>query len=106
MKDRELLPDSFYEERRITPKWRQGVLPNAGIWLADGGYHVAVHGTPAQAQLLERGALLVAGVVFDGSHAERPVRGDAAFDLYTAAELAKSRGRRAFEMLGWAPIGN
>jgi len=107
MRDKELLPDSFYEERRITPKWRQGVLPNAGIWLAaDGGYHVAVYGSAAQAELVERGALLVAGVVFDGSHAERPVRGDAAFDLYPAAELARARGRRAFEMLGWAPIGN
>jgi len=106
MKDRELLPDSFYEERRTTPKWRQGVLPNAGIWLVDGRYHVAVHGSAAQAELVERGALLVAGVVFDGSHSERPVRGDAAFDLYPAAELAKPRSRRALEALGWAPIGN
>jgi hypothetical protein len=105
MRDRELLPDSFYEERRITPKWRQGVLPDAGIWLAEGAYHVAVYGSPAQAALLERGALLVAGVVFDGSHAERPVR-DATLDVYPAAELAKARGRRALEMLGWAPIGN
>src|SRR3954467_13107887 len=65
MKDKELLPDSFYEERRITPKWRQGVLPNAGIWLADGGYHVAVCGSPAQEALVARGALLVASLVFD-----------------------------------------
>jgi hypothetical protein len=106
MKDEELLPDSFYEERRITPKWRQGVLPNAGIWLADGRYHVAVYGSAAQARLVEHGALLVAGVVFDGSHAERPVRGDAAFDVYPAAELAKPRGHRSLEMLGWPPIGN
>ena len=106
MKDRELLPDSFYEERRITPKWRQGVLPNAGIWLADGGYHVAVYGSAAQEELVERGALLVASLVFDGSHAERPVRGAAAFDLYPAAGLAHPRSRRALEMLGWAPIGN
>ena len=106
MKDKDLFPDSFYEERRITPKWRQGMLPNAGIWLADGRYHVAVHGTPAQERLVEHGALLVAGVVFDGSHAERPVRGDATFDMYPAGELAKPLGRRAFEMLGWAPIGN
>jgi hypothetical protein len=106
MKDKELLPDSYYEERRITPKWRQGVLPNAGIWLADGGYHVAIYGSPAQEALMERGALLVASLVFDGSHAERPVRGDATFDVYPAAELAKPRSRRAFEMLGWAPIGN
>jgi len=106
MKDKELLPDSFYEERRITPKWRQGVLPNAGIWLADGRYHVAVYGSPAQERLVEHGALLVAGVVFDGSHAERPVRGDATFDVYPAEDLAKPRSRRALEMLGWTPIGN
>ncbi|HEV7589191.1 MAG TPA: hypothetical protein VGO40_13835 [Longimicrobium sp.] len=106
MKDKELLPDSFYEERRITPRWRQGVLPNAGIWLADGGYHVAVYGSQAQDALVERGALLVASLVFDGSHAERPVRGDATFDLYPAAQLAKPRSRRALETLGWAPIGN
>jgi len=106
MKEKELLPDSFYEERRITPKWRQGVLPNAGIWLADGGYHVAVYGSADQARLVERGALLVAGVVFDGSHAERPVRGDVTFDLYPAAGFAKAGSRRAFEMLGWTPIGN
>jgi len=106
MKDKELLPDSFYEERRNTQKWRQGVLPNAGIWLVDGGYRVAVYGGAAQAELVERGALLVASLVFDGSHAERPVRGDASFDVYPAAELAQPRGRRAMEMLGWAPIGN
>jgi hypothetical protein len=34
------------------------------------------------------------------------VRGDATFDVYPAAELAKPRSRRALEMLGWAPIGN
>jgi len=106
MKDRELFPDSFYEERRVTPRWRQGVLPSAGIWLADGGYQVAVYGSAAASELAERGALLVASLVFDGSHAERPVRGDVAFDPYPAAELAQPRGRRAVEMLGWAPIGN
>jgi hypothetical protein len=106
MKDRELLPDSFFEERRTTPRWRHGVLPNAGIWLADGGYHVAVRGTPAHQRLVERGALPVADPVFDGSHAERPVRGDATFDLYRAADLARPGSRRAMEMLGWTPIGN
>jgi hypothetical protein len=106
MKDRELVPDSFFEERRTTPRWRQGVLPNAGIWLAGGGYQVAVAGTPAHQRLLEAGALLVAAVVFDGSHAERPVRGTATCDLYPAGDLARPGSRRALEMLGWAPIGN
>lgn len=106
MKEKELLPDSFYEDRRITPKWRQGVLPNAGIWLVDGDYHVAIYDSEAQERLVERGALLVASVVFDGSHAERPVRGDATIGLYPVAGLAKPASRRAFEMLGWTPIGN
>lgn len=106
MKDKELFPDSFYEERRITPRWRQGTLPNAGIWLADGRYHVVVYGSAAEAELVEHGALLVAGVVFDGSHAERPVRGDATFDLYPSEALANPRGRRALEALGWTLIGN
>lgn len=106
MKDKELLPDSFYEERRITPKWRSGVLPSAGIWLADGRYHVAVYGSEAQERLEEHGAILVAGVAFDGSHAERPVRADATFDVYPAAELPKLGNRRALEMLGWAPASN
>ena len=106
MKDRELFPDSFYEERRVTPKWRHGVLPNAGIWLAEGRYHVAVYGSAAQERLEELGAILVAGVAFDGSHAERPVRGAAAFDVYPAAELARRRHPRTLEMLGWAPASN
>ena len=106
MRDDELLPDSHYEERRITPRVRRGTLPGAGIWLADGGYHVAVYGSPAQALLQEAGAILVAGVVFGGSDAEGPVRGEARFDLYPAAELAKARNRRVVETIGWAPIAN
>jgi len=104
MRDEDLLPDSYYEERRITPRMRSGVLPGAGIWLAEGRYHVAMYGSPAQARLQAAGAILVAGVVFDGSHAERPVRGDAVFDLYSAAELAKAANRRMVETIGWAPI--
>src|SRR4051812_29318881 len=101
MRDEELLPGSHYEERRITPRLRSGVLPSAGIWLLGGGYHVAVYGSAAEAGLRDEGALLVAGVVFDGGHGERPVRGDAAFDLYPAAELAKLGNRRLVETMGW-----
>jgi hypothetical protein len=106
MRDKELLPDSYYEERRITPRLRSGVLPSAGIWLLDGGYHVEVYGGAAQARLQQAGAILVASVVFDGSHAERPMRGVAALELYPAAELAKAGNRRLVESIGWAPIGN
>ena len=107
MEDRKLVPDSHYEERRITPKWRHGSLPRAGIWLAGGGYHVAVYGGPAEARLREQGAILVASVVFDGSHgSDRPVRGDLAIDLYPPDDLPPLGQQRAMETLGWAPASN
>jgi hypothetical protein len=104
--NKNLIPDSFYEERRITPKWRQGVLPRAGIWLAGGGYHVAVYGSDAEHRLREHGAILVASLVFDGSHAERPVRGDVALTLYPPGDLPPLGRRRAAETLGWPPASN
>ena len=106
MKEKELLADSFYEERRITPKWRQGVLPNAGVWMADGGFQVAVYGSAAEAALRERGALLVASVLFDRSHADRPVRGDVSLDLYPTEALSRPGTRRAIDALGWTADRN
>jgi hypothetical protein len=106
MEEKNLVPDSFYEERRITPRWRHGALPRAGIWLADGGYHVAVYGSDAEAKLLDRGAILVASLVFDGSHAERPVRGDVTLELYPPGDLPPLGRQRAAETLGWAPQRN
>ncbi|HSU15910.1 hypothetical protein [Longimicrobium sp.] len=106
MEDKKLIPDSFYEERRITPKWRHGVLPKAGIWLAGGGYHVAVHGSEAEERLREDGALLIATLVFDGSHADRPVRGDVSLSLYPPGDLPPLGKQRAVENIGWAPASN
>jgi sorbitol-specific phosphotransferase system component IIA len=106
MEEKNLVPDSYYEERRITPKRRQGELPRAGIWMAGGGYHVAACGSEAEARLQERGALRVASLVFDGSHADRPVRGDVTVDVYPAEELPALGKERAIQMLGWAPASN
>jgi hypothetical protein len=106
MKEKELVPGSAYEERRITPKWRAGVLPNAGIWLLDGTFRVAVYGTEAEHAIREEGGVLVAGVTFDGSHAERPYRGGVVLDLVTDDGVAPLARRRAAETLGWAPIAN
>lgn len=106
MEDRKLIPDSFYEERRIAIRWRQNTLPRAGIWLADGGYEVAVYGSAAEARLQERGAILVAGVVFDRDHGERPVVCDVTLDVYPADDLPKLGKHRAVETLGWAPVSN
>jgi hypothetical protein len=51
----------------------QGVAPRAGIFLLEGRYHVAAPLTSAERRLLELGAIAVATVRFDGSHAERPL---------------------------------
>jgi len=100
------MPDSFYEERRITVRWRRSTLPPAGIWLVDGRYEVAMYGSPAEETLRERGGILVAGVVFDHNHGERPVTGDVTLDVYPADELPKLGKQRAIETLGWAPASN
>ena len=106
MEEKNLVPDSFYEERRITPRWRHGVLPRAGIWLAGGGYHVAVYGSEAEERLLEHGAILVASLVFDGAHGDRPVRGEVTLDLYPPGDLPALGKERAVQALGWAPASN
>lgn len=106
MEDRKLIPDSFYEERRMTVRWRQSTLPRAGIWLVDGRYEVAMYGSAAEETLRDRGAILVAGVAFDRDHGERPVAGDLTLDPYPAAGLPRLGGLRAAETLGWTPTSN
>jgi len=105
MEDKKLMPDSYYEERRIAIRWRQNTLPPAGIWLVDGRYEVAMYGSPAEERLRERG-ILVAGVVFDRKHGERPVTGDVTLDVYPADDLPALGKHRAIETLGWAPASN
>jgi hypothetical protein len=106
MEDKKLMPDSYYEERRIAIRWRQNTLPSAGIWLVDGRWQVAMYGSPAEEKLREHGGILVAGVVFDRTHGERPVAGDVTLDPYPAADLPKLGKQRAIETLGWAPASN
>jgi len=105
MEDKKLMPDSYYEERRIAIRWRQSTLPPAGIWLVDGRYEVAMYGSPAEARLRERG-ILVAGVVFDGKHGERPVTGDVTLGVYPADDLPALGKHRAIDALGWASASN
>lgn len=106
MEDRKLIPDSFYEERRHAIRWRQNTLPRAGIWLLDGCYEVAVYGSAAEVALQERGALLIASVVFDRDHGERPVTCDMALEAFPADDLPVLGKQRAVETLGWAPVSN
>ena len=100
-----LIPDSHYEERRITPRWRQDAPPSAGIFLLDGRFHVAAYGSVAEQRVREDGGLLVASLVFDGSHAERPVRGAPVIEPLPSPLTAFGQ-QRAAETLGWAPTGN
>jgi hypothetical protein len=73
MEEKELIPGSHYEERRVTPRWRHALPPRAGIWLLDGGWHCATVGTEAEARLREQGALQVAGLVFEGARGDTRV---------------------------------
>jgi hypothetical protein len=106
MEDSKLIPDSFYEERRVTIRWRQNTLPRAGLWLVDGRFEVAAYGGPAAARLAEQGAILVASVAFDRDHGERPVKDDVTLDIYPADDLPELGKQRAVETLGWAPGSN
>ena len=99
-------PDSYYEERRIAPRWRKGVLPSAGIYLLDDAYHVAVPGTPAERALAERGALLVAGVRFDGQPMEPQLRDARVVSLVPAAPSPLGHKRTLERQLGWTPTRN
>lgn len=66
--DEDRLADHAHERRLGAP---------AGIFLLDGGFHVANHGSRAALRLLDRGALLVADLLFDPRAAEREVSGGA-----------------------------
>ena len=70
MEEKSLVPDSYYEHRRRSVRWRAGNLPAAGIYLLDGEYHVAIHGSAEERRLQRDGALAVASVTFDGAGRE------------------------------------
>ncbi|HEX8692767.1 MAG TPA: hypothetical protein VF746_10125 [Longimicrobium sp.] len=106
MEKRPLDPNWFYEDRRTTPRWRDGVLPSAGLYLLDGAYHAAVYGTAEEQRLFERGALLVAGVRFDGLPMEAPPPAEAHLVSVYPASPSPLGHKRTVERLGWTPTRN
>lgn len=105
MEKRPLEPNSHYEERRIAPKWKHGVLPSAGIYLLRGDYHVAIPGTPAHAHLVGEGALFVAGLRFDALPMEAAPRDPDVVALYVSERDRLGSGRTV-ETLGGPPAAN
>lgn len=99
-------PDSHYEERRITPRWKRGELPAAGIYLLDDAYHVAIPGTPAEQRLLESGALVVAGIRFDAQPMDARPKGEIRILSALPGKLPLVGKTRAVERLGWTPTRN
>ena len=106
MEKKPLEPNYFYEDRRTAPKWKRGVLPAAGIWLLDGAYHVAIHGSPAERRLAEGGALPIAGVRFDGQPMEPQPRDEPHLVALYLNERDQAGSRRSVEKLGAAPGPN
>ena len=92
MEEKSLVPDSYYEHRRRSVRWRAGNLPAAGIYLLDGEYHVAIHGSAEERRLQRDGALAVASVTFDGAGREaQPRAGEHLIGSYPPVRLAAVR---------------
>jgi hypothetical protein len=62
--ERKLLWEQIVDEHAREP----GMGAPAGVFLLAGEYHVAAYTSRAEARLVERGALLIASVHFDGGH--------------------------------------
>lgn len=77
-----------------------GMGAPAGIFLLAGEYHVAAYTSRAEARLVERGALLIATLRFDGG--DGLPRGPVPH-LDALSPLAP---RRAAASLGWRPVRN
>ena len=106
MQKKPIEPDSHYEERRITPRWKRGDLPAADIYLLDDAYHVAVPGTPAEQSLLEAGALTVAGIRFDGQGMDARPRGEPDVLALYVSERDQLGTGRTVAALGGPPTRN
>jgi hypothetical protein len=65
------------EDLRYDRRAERRVGLPAGIFVLDGRYHVANHGTGAALELLDLGAVLVADLLFDPAGAERLTAGGA-----------------------------
>jgi hypothetical protein len=94
--ERKLLWEQIVDEHAREP----GIGAPAGIFLLAGEYHVAAYTSRAEERLVERGALLIATVHFDGG--DGLPRGRVP-PLGTLAALAP---RRAAAALGWRPARN
>ena len=91
--DKDLLLN--YEDLSFDHASEQRVGPPAGIFLLDGGYHVAVHGTRAAARLRDCGAVLVADLRFDPVDAARAASGGARYPHAPDLAPFSVRGLRA-----------
>lgn len=90
-----------YEDQSSALVWAEGVGGRAGIFLLDGRCHVATERSPAERRLRESGAIHVATLTFDGSHADR--RGGAASEDLRLDPIAP---REAAAKLGWVNARN
>lgn len=59
--------ESHYEDLVHARAGRRGTLPAAGVFLAQGRFHVAEYGGAAEHRLRARGAVAVAEVSFGGA---------------------------------------
>ena len=86
----------LYEDLSYDRQSRQKVGAPAGVFLLDGGFHVACHGTRAASRLRERGAVLVADLLFDPPAAERAVSGGARHPYAPELDPGFARGAVRF----------
>jgi hypothetical protein len=91
MKDHEIVLGYGDESRDVERV--PGSLPAAGIYLLDGGFHVAAFGSRSERRLVDDGALLVARLGFGPDLRERPYPGGTLAPLAAPAPLHRfSRG--------------
>jgi hypothetical protein len=93
----DLAPELAAEQRLGRP---------AGVYLLAGRFHVANRATRAEARLLERGALLVADLVFDAVQAERASSGGAPAPRVPPADLRPLLNREAVDAIKPSPSDN
>jgi len=67
----------IYEDQDALYRGERRLGERAGIYLLDGGFHVANHASRDALHLREAGAILVATLTFSESEAEREVGGGA-----------------------------
>lgn len=63
---------SHYEDPHLAVAWAPGGLPRARMYLLEGRTHVVAQQSPAEQQLVERGAFPVADLTFDAPVQQGP----------------------------------